>query len=433
MKLLSTCFTTAFAWALTISAIAQESAKPLAVGIFIYEGVEVLDFSGPAEVFAATPGFNTFTVAVTDQPIISQGFIKVTPQYSIENCPPTDILVFPGGGTRRLQDHPEFINWIQQRSENTQVMMSVCTGAALLSKAGLLDGKEVTTWHGFISRLQDMTPEALVLSDTRFVDNGHVVTTAGVSAGIDGALHVVSRIKGQDVAMATARYMEYDKWQPDAGKIIESPFIKSVRSNGLESALNQHPGTDGAVQPLYYIGEMRNLAFELLELNPTQSAAIFTWLLKTTTPAPTLYDGLGMAWQKLGKESPVPSTLFLEKLRSGDVAWARQTWTATTAKHPNWLLCTEAEVNVLAYQMMQSGRPQGAVEVFQWNTEANPESANAWDSLADGFEGNSDFVKAISASQKCLSILSHSEHQVPQAEALENASQERIERLKGNR
>ena len=196
------------------------------VAIFIYDGVEILDFGGPGEVFAATRNgdehaFNVYTVAADPEPILSQGFITTTPEYTIAACPPPDIIVLPGGDQRQSAADPRVIGWIQGASEQAEVVMSVCTGAMLLSRAGLLDGKEATTWYGAIERLRDATPAATIHAGTRFVDNGQIVTTAGVSAGIDGALHVVARLFGMDAALRTARYMEYDKWVPENGLIIE--------------------------------------------------------------------------------------------------------------------------------------------------------------------------------------------------------------------
>jgi transcriptional regulator GlxA family with amidase domain len=220
MKILLFCVL--FAASLTL---AHTGNKKMNVAIFIYDGVEILDFSGPGEVFAATVvdsnfAFNVYTVAVNKNPILSQGFVTVTPQYSIDDCPKPDILVLPGGSTGNSVRNEKLIKWVKNISEDTKITMSVCTGAMLLSKAGLLDGKECTTWHGAIDRLQKITPKTKVHKNTRFVDNGHIVTTAGVSAGIDGALHVVSRLFGEEKAKEAAYYMEYDKWKPKEGLIV---------------------------------------------------------------------------------------------------------------------------------------------------------------------------------------------------------------------
>ena len=190
------------------------------VAIFIHQGVELLDFAGPGEVFSVS-GFNVYTVAATEDPIISQNFVSIKPQYSINNCPKPDIIVLPGGATNIPMQDNDVIEWIRKTVPGTTVTLSVCTGAGLLSKAGLLDGKTVTTFHNYIETLQEMTPSAKVIRDTRFVDNGSIVTTAGVSAGIDGALHVVAKLKGKEVARRTVEYMEYDKWKEDEGLIVK--------------------------------------------------------------------------------------------------------------------------------------------------------------------------------------------------------------------
>lgn len=199
----------------------SKQEKKRNVAIFIHDGVEVLNFAGPSEVFASTEGFNVYTISLTKEPIISQGFITITPTYSLTDCPKPDIVVLPGGNTGPFIEHKPLIDWIKQSAVQAEVMLSVCTGAGLLAKAGLLDGKQATTFHSYIEPLQRATPKAKIVSNIRFVDNGQIITTAGVSAGIDGALHVVAKLKGAAVATRTARYMEYDKWKPEEGLIVK--------------------------------------------------------------------------------------------------------------------------------------------------------------------------------------------------------------------
>lgn len=190
------------------------------VAIFVHEAVELLDFAGPAEVFAAADrgrAFNVYTVAVADGDIVSQRFLTIKPQYTVANCPKPDIIVLPGGNTRIPLQDARVIEWIQKAAPDAEVVMSVCTGAFLLAKAGLLDGQEATTHWGSIEGLKKAAPKTKVHADRRIVDNGKVVTCAGVSAGIDGALHVVERLLGGPVAQETARYMEY-RWEPTPEK-----------------------------------------------------------------------------------------------------------------------------------------------------------------------------------------------------------------------
>jgi len=197
------------------SAARERSAGPRQVALLVYEGVELLDFAGPGEVLSAAHGptghaFHVFTVAATAAPVKSQGFVTITPQYTFENCPPADVVIVPGGD---VPDDRAHVDWIHARAAKAELMMSVCNGALLLAEAGLLEGLEVTTHHGSLERLAARS-KARVLSNRRFVDSDTVLTCAGVSAGIDGALHLVERWLGPESARATARYMEYD-WRPE--------------------------------------------------------------------------------------------------------------------------------------------------------------------------------------------------------------------------
>lgn len=188
------------------------------VAILVYPGVELLDFAGPGEVFASAAhrgAFEVFTVAATREPVVSQGFVEVTPQYSIADSPHPDLLVIPGGNAGSVIDNPELMAWVTKTAAKAEAVMSVCNGAFILARAGLLDGLEATTHWSSIDALRRAAPRTRVLDDVRFVDNGRVVTSAGVSAGIDAALHLVSRLVGEKTAKGTARYMEY-RYQPQA-------------------------------------------------------------------------------------------------------------------------------------------------------------------------------------------------------------------------
>lgn len=193
------------------------------VGILIFDDVEVLDFCGPFEVFATTllPGldpsddalraFNVVTIAERNETVSCRGGLLVQPQFTIDDHPTVDILVVPGGrGTRREVNNPRLLDWIAAQDKTTALTTSVCTGAFLLAARGLLDGLPATTHWASIERLRRAHPAVLVRDDARFLDNGHIVTSAGVSAGIDMALHIVGRLLGEDVARETARGMEYN-------------------------------------------------------------------------------------------------------------------------------------------------------------------------------------------------------------------------------
>jgi transcriptional regulator GlxA family with amidase domain len=179
--------------------------------------VEVLDFCGPFEVFSVTgvlespSPFSVYTVAESRSPVTARNGLSVNPRHTLADCPAADILLIPGGlGTRREMHNRALTDWIAQRAQNTELVLSVCTGALLLAKAGLLDGLEATTHHGAVDLLRETAPRTRISPEKRFIDNGKVIVSAGISAGIDMALYVVGRLLGENEAIKTARYMEYD-------------------------------------------------------------------------------------------------------------------------------------------------------------------------------------------------------------------------------
>jgi transcriptional regulator GlxA family with amidase domain len=199
-------------------------ARTRSVGILIFPDVEVLDFCGPFEVFSVaghqvTPGsFNVFTVAAQPGMLHARNGLKVTPDFSFDDCPQIDLLLVPGGqGTRPLLKDEALLGWINTRSEHAELVLSVCTGSLLLGKCGLLDGLASTTHHRLFDLLAQVAPKTDVRRNQRVVDNGRVITSAGVSAGIDMSFHVVARLLGEEIAAKTAEFIEYP-WQPRPAK-----------------------------------------------------------------------------------------------------------------------------------------------------------------------------------------------------------------------
>jgi transcriptional regulator GlxA family with amidase domain len=197
------------------------------VGVYIYNDVEVLDFAGPFEVFSTASRvkarinpkshalFNVFTVGEKMDPICARGGLQVVPRYPISEHPEINILVIPGGIVNNELEKDHLIDWIAASSEIADITASVCTGAFLLAKAGLLESKAATTHWEDINDLRMMFPDIDIKKDVRWVDEGHIVTAAGISAGIDMSLHIVSRVADEDLAVLTARQMEFD-WTRDA-------------------------------------------------------------------------------------------------------------------------------------------------------------------------------------------------------------------------
>ena len=198
----------------------DKTEKEISICFYLQDNVEILDFAGPLEVFRVA-GFNVFTVSKTKEKITSQGSLTIIPDYSIEDAPASNVMVFFGGSHIKPTNDTSVIKWVQSRKENTEYFISVCTGAFILGKAGILDNLTATTYHTQIKELQRALPKTKVLPNVRFVDNGNVITTAGISAGIDGALHFVSKIKGADFAKQVAEDIEYDNWKPNNGLITK--------------------------------------------------------------------------------------------------------------------------------------------------------------------------------------------------------------------
>ena len=184
------------------------------IGIYIYDQAEVLDFSGPFEVFSvanrlAKLGWNIWLVAEEESLVEARGVFQVKPHYSIQNVPELDVLIVVGGVHSDELRKTEVINWIRKTTEKTQITASVCTGAFLLAEAGLLDGLEVTTHWEDISDLHRNYKNLQVREGIRWIEQGKLFTAAGISAGIDMSLELVSRLASAELAERTATQMEY--------------------------------------------------------------------------------------------------------------------------------------------------------------------------------------------------------------------------------
>jgi len=193
------------------------------IGIFVFDNVEVLDFAGPYEVFTTasrvygkqnllssiTP-FEVLTIGKTKESVRARAGLKIDPDFDFNTHPKIDVLLIPGGVVNEELKDASVINWIATTSKQTQLTASICTGAFLLAKAGLLNGKSATTHWEDINDLRVMFPNLDVKEQMRWVDEGKIVTSAGISAGIDMSLHLVERLVNRDLAVKTARQMEFD-------------------------------------------------------------------------------------------------------------------------------------------------------------------------------------------------------------------------------
>ena len=254
---------------------ADDPSYTRTVAIVIHDSVELLDFAGPGEVFEVAGGLATdrgrralrvITVGPTAAPVRSQGFLDIVPNFAAGAAPAPAVLVVPGGDRAVALSDPGFLRWIEGAAARAEVALSVCTGAFVLGAIGALDGREVTTWHGRVAHLAAAVPRARVVAGRRFVDSGEVVTTAGVSAGIDGALHVVARLLGTRIARRTAAYMEYD-WTADDDR------LPSLNPSTDDAGRRVQDGSfpDGDVPPADAVRSLR----EVLEHDPDHGDAWF--------------------------------------------------------------------------------------------------------------------------------------------------------------
>ncbi|WP_445491184.1 DJ-1/PfpI family protein [Niallia sp. 03133] len=190
------------------------------VGILLFDDVEVLDFAGPFEVLSITSfseeleikPFKVETVSETGKMITARNGLQVTPTYSFQNAPFFDILIVPGGpGARQTEIHNDnVIAWIKQQDQRTEYTTSVCTGALLLGTAGLLNGRKATTHWASYERMERKFPMVDVIKEVKFVDEGKIITSGGISAGIAMSFHLVEKLLGEEAKKRTAKRMEYD-------------------------------------------------------------------------------------------------------------------------------------------------------------------------------------------------------------------------------
>jgi len=307
-------------------------AEPRNVAIVLYEGVELLDFAGPGEVFSAAGNgaFNVFTVAATHEPVVSQGFVRITPAYAIADSPKPDILVIPGGNARSVYDDPKMMAWVKARVGAAELTMSVCNGALVLAHAGLLDGLRATSHYGAIAALKKF-PRVTVVPAERFVDNGRIVTTQGVSAGIDGALHVVGRLLGSEQAWSTARYMMY-RWEPTLSQQAKDELRPYVERDWAKVAATYGKKLDA--NPKDVDAAMR-LGIAQKELHDdVRAVATLERALALGSKDPDVLDELGDAHAALGhyrdaarvyeREMPLRSTQLQPYIAMNAArAWAR--------------------------------------------------------------------------------------------------------------
>jgi putative intracellular protease/amidase len=203
------------------------------VAILVFNGVEVVDFTGPYEMFGAA-GCDVYTVASGKDAVTTAMGLTVIPKHTFADAPQPDVLVIPGGGVYGASRDEATLAYIKRIHEHTTHTLSVCNGAFILANTGLLDGLSATTTYGNIPKLASQYPKIHVVRDRRYVDNGKIITAAGLSAGIDGALHVIARLFGTGFAQEVALGEEVN-WKPEGGFVRAALADHEIPKIDMES------------------------------------------------------------------------------------------------------------------------------------------------------------------------------------------------------
>lgn len=201
--------------ATSISPVSAQEDDRFKVGILLFDQVQIIDFAAPYEVFGHA-GFDIYTVSPDGAPITTVMDLKVSPDYSFDTLPKMDAILIPGGTVREIMMDERVQKWVQYQHSDVSHVLSVCTGSYILAETGLLDGLTATTFHMHFNRLANDYPEINVTREARYTDNGKIITSAGLSSGVDAALHLVSKVQGLERAKTIAMVLEYD-WNNDNG------------------------------------------------------------------------------------------------------------------------------------------------------------------------------------------------------------------------
>ncbi len=185
--------------------------------ILIFNDVEVLDFTGPYEVFSSANTeyggkiFNVYTIAEKDSEIKSANGLRIIPDYTLTSSPPPNILIIPGGNGRKIEmNNSILLDWIKEKFSSLEFLLSVCTGAFILGKTGLLDGAKAATHHYSYEEFEKTFPNIKLVKNVKFIDSGKIITAAGVSSGINMSLHMISKLFGEELSKKTAEHIEFD-------------------------------------------------------------------------------------------------------------------------------------------------------------------------------------------------------------------------------
>jgi putative intracellular protease/amidase len=287
------------------------------VAILIFDGAQIIDFTGPYEMFQAA-GFDVYTVAATKEPVTTVAGMTVVPKYTFADAPQPDVLVVPGGGVRGARESAATLRWVKDVTAKDQHTLSVCNGAFILASAGLLDGLEATTTAGNLERLRKEFPKVRVIEDRRWVDNGKIITAGGLTAGIDGALHVVAVMRGPGAAQQVALSEEH-VWTPEAGfarATLADMQIPDVDLNGYGDWDVVRTQGDTDHWDIEIRGTSKRSATEIMDHIAGTFETQGKWSRVSATPAST--GPLMRAWTFQGRDGkPWRANMKLESAARG--------------------------------------------------------------------------------------------------------------------
>lgn len=261
------------------AAHAPHTRPDVRVGILLFDGVQIIDFAAPYEVFGQA-GFGITTISHDGKPVTTTMGLRVTPDHGFDDAPAIDVLLVPGGAVHDAQRDPRVLAFVRERTAAVRHVLSVCTGTYILAASGVLDGLEATTFHRAIGDLTTQYPKIKVLSDVRWTDNGRIITSAGLSSGIDSALHVIGRLRGEDVARATALHLEYD-WRPDGG------FVRTRMADRYLPELKDAPWPrDTRFEQVIAIGDTRHWRVRYRVTGPAEPEALLSIIDRSVDALP---------------------------------------------------------------------------------------------------------------------------------------------------
>jgi putative intracellular protease/amidase len=272
--------------------------EPKKVAILLYPGVDMMDFGGPYSVFANAHA-RIVTVSKTEDIVRVAGGLKINPDLTFKTFQGADILVIPGGVPAESNQDPEIIEWLRSTQQKSDLVLSVCSGAFFLAKAGMLDNQSATTFAGLIPRLRRDAPQTSVVNDRRFVDNGRIIVSAGLASGIDAAFRVVEKLDGPGRAQQIANHLEYN-WNP------EGKYVRAL----LADIYMAHPISAFAIFTDSLVSHRGNRDFweSQITISPTISIDKFSNLVETNVKSGNAWvkrhsSGLNSEWHFKGEDN----------------------------------------------------------------------------------------------------------------------------------